>query len=427
MRKHSKKKSSRASGGFERLPTSSSNEFYSTSPNEKPLDDRSGISDSKRVRGTHRHQLVGGRPVEKIDPREKVALAAILKSFIMVLLLVITLFMLRQGIKLYEDSIWLDHKGDPEKSPVLQEIVMTGDFDIQNKDSREQFAHRIELWKEADRLVRSADVLLHRNIYDQAIEQCQDALRKDPSHRGALERLGRLYYSKKDYVEAANAYIRLLSVDPSEKAVQKRLIASLDALGDHKAVIFMTEWYLSENLFDVDIQRYQAHSFYAQENLEEAVIAYDRVLLEVPSDLLVLERQAIACMQTQQYEKALVSFTKLSEKNYRNPVYYKQIVLCNAKLDYAREAVLALGRAVELFGESLVMGWIQDPQLDPIRQDRSFQAFTDRIGGKAFRFQLEKMAGDIEEKEKESENMEPKLAIPSSEFKDNDLLKKNEE
>lgn len=427
MRKHSKKSSSRASGGFERLPSSSSNDFYSASPSEKPLDDESGISDSKRVRGTGRHQSTGGRPVEKIDPREKVALVAILKSGIMVLLLVIALILLRQGIKLYEDSVWLDHKGVPEKSPVLQEIVMTGDFDIQNKDSREQFAQRIELWKEADRLVHSADILLHRNIYDQAIEQCQDALRKDPSHRGALERLGRLYYSKKDYVEAANAYIRLLSVDPSEKAVQKRLIASLDALDDHKAVVFMTEWYLGENLFDVEIKRYQAHSFYALENFEEAVIAYDRVLLEWPNDMLVLERQAAASMQTRQYEKALVSFSKLGEKNYRNPVYYKQIVLCNVKLDHAREAVLALGRAVELFGASLVMGWIQDPQLDPIRQDRSFQAFTDRIGGKEFRWQLEQMASETEEKEDASANMEPKLAIPSSEFQDNHLLEKNEE
>ena len=161
--------------------------------------------------------------------------------------------------------------------------------------------------------MRSADVLLQRNIYDEAIKQCQDALRRDPFHHGALERLGRLYYAKGDHVEAVNAYIRLLSVDPSQKKTQKRLIDALDALGDYGAVRYMAEWYLEQHMFDADIQLYLANALYAQESFEEAAKAYDRVLRESPMDVQVMERQADAYMQVQQYEKALVPLSKLRE------------------------------------------------------------------------------------------------------------------
>lgn len=423
MRKKSRKNSSaRSSGGFDRI-TSSQTDFYSATPSEKPLNDDSSISSSKQVRKTNRHQTAAGRRADKMDPREKMALLAILKSVVMVLLLLIAFFLLWKGIGLYEESVWLDHADVPEKSPVLQEVILTDDFDILNQDSREQFAARIEGWKEADRLVRSADVLLHRNIYDQAIDQCQDALRKDPSHRGALERLGRLYYAKKDYVEAVNAYIRLLSVDPSQKKVQVQLIQALDAFGDYKAVKYMTEWYLDVNIYNVDVQRYLANALYAQESFEDAVGAYDRVLLELPDDVLALERHAGACMQVQKYEKALVSLSRLREKHYRNPTYYKQIIICNAQLDRSRDAVLTLGRAAELFGAPMVMGWIQDPKLDRIREDRGFQAFTDRVGGEEFRRQLEHMAQNMERRDEDKADAGLRLEMPTSEFRDEELLK----
>lgn len=359
-----------------------------------------------------------------MDPREKMALMAILKSVIMILLLVIAFFMLRKGISLYEESIWLEH-ADTEKSPVLQEVAMVEDFNIQDQDAREQFVKRIQKWKDADRLVRSADALLQRNIYDQAIEQCQNALRQDPAHSGALERLGRLYYAKKDYVEAVNSYIRLLSVDPSREDVKKSLIQALDAFGDHEAVQSMAEWYLDENLNDADIQRYLANALYDQGNFAEAAEVYGRVLRDAPKDIQALERQASTYMQIGQYAKALVALNKLRENNYRNQAYYKQIAICNAQLQLSQETVQTLGRAAQLFGEKIVMGWMQDPLLDPVREDRNFQAFTDRIGGEEFRQWLEKMAQNIDAAQSPKPEIGPKLEMPSGsmDLKENELLK----
>ena len=398
---------------------SSNSDFYSVSPEERPLNDDPRASDARRVRKTGRHQAAEGRRKETADPREKMVLVSILKLAVLLLLLLIVFFMLWKGIGLYEESIFLEHESAPVKSAVLQEVVPLETFDLQDQDARDQFGARIERWKEADRLVRSADALLRHNIYDQAIEQCRDALRKDSSHRGALERLGVLYYAKGNYTEAVNAYVHLLGVDPSEEKIQKLLIQSLDALNDYRAVQYMAEWYLDQNMHDTEIQRYLADALYAQEEFEAAIEAYGRVLRSAPNDFKAMELQAAAYMQIQQYEKALVALEKVREHDHGNPDHYKRIVICNAQLQRGRETVQALGRAAHLFGEKIIIGWIQDPQLDPVREDRAFQAFVDRVGGEEFRQWLEKVADTIDSGGQKP-IVGPKLEMPSSETQKNE-------
>ncbi len=419
-KKHKKQRTERSIGGFPHI--SSNSDFYSASSSERPLSDHDAPSDSHSVRETDRHQAALRRP-EKMDPREKLALMAILKSAVLILSLVVAFFLLRKGIGIYEENVWLDHAAAPEKSPLLQEVDLAEDFDIQDQDSREQFAERIELWKEAERLMRSADALLQRNIYDQAIEQCQNALRLDPAHIGALDRLARLYYTKGNYVEAINAYIRLLSVDPSRKKVQKGLIEALDAFGDHDAVKSMAEWYLEANTYDVDVQRYLANALYAREDFVAAAEAYGKVLREFPRDVQTLEKQVDAYLQVQQYEKALVPLNTLLENNFRNPVYHKKTAICQAQLQQGYETVQTLGRAAQVFGAQMLMGFIQDPQFDPVREDRAFQAFVDRVGGKEFRQGIEEMARRAEVSEEERTGIDPLLEMPASEGQDEALLK----
>jgi len=424
-KKQRKSGPSRNVGGTDHLSTPS--DFYSATPSERPLHDDRRSADARDVRKTGRHQKGMGKRKEQVDLREKAALVAILRSTVMILLLLIAFFVLWKGTGLYEESriaADIEESSIQKQTPVMQAVELIEDFDIQDQDARRIFAERIESWKEADRLVRSADALLLRNIYDQAIAQCQDALEADPSHRGALERLGQLYYAKKNYAAAVNVYIRLMSVDPSHKEIQKKLIQALDAYGDNKAVAYMAEWYFDQNTYDADVQRHLANSLYDQEKFEEAVAAYSRVLRDSPEDTLAMERLAAAYMQITEYEKALDLLETLRRKNYRNPVYYKQIVICNAQMERGKETVDALGRAAQLFGEQMVLGLIQDPQLDPVREDPAFQGFADRIGGEEFRLWLEKMAKGIKVgKQDLPEAQALRLDVPDLGRDDAELLK----
>ena len=419
-RKKQTNSTSKASGSYDHLGDQS--DFYTGGvPTEQPLYQDRHHSSNTRVRKTGRHQAVAGRRKEAVDIRERMALLAILKTGVMIILLVIAFFLLKQGISIYEESLFVKTQGEEMVSPVLREIQSVEEFNIDDQDSREMFAERIEVWKEASRLVRSAEGLLKRDNLDLAIERCQDALRVDPSHMGALEHLGVLYYQKGMNVEAINSYIRLLSVDPTRKDLQEKLIQALDAHEDPNAVAYMSRWYLEQNEYNENVQRFLANALYRNEEYAEAASAYSRVLKDDSTDLESLEQQAKAYMFLEEYENALESLGVLRERNYREQSYYRQIAICNAQLGHGLETVQTLGKAAHLFGQNIVMGWVQDPQLDPVREDRTFQAFADRVGGEEFRKWLEKVAKTMDGEEKK--DIAPQLSLPKNGAFDQELLK----
>lgn len=417
-----KKKHSNGGAGHDHIGAES--DFYSAgSPSEQPLYQERHETSMRHVRKTARHQAVQGRRKEGVDPREKMALVAILKSMILVLLLVIAFFLLWKGINIYEQSVFLKNQEKFEASPVLQKMELVEDFKIEDRESRELFAERVEIWKETARLVNSSDALVKRSNYDLAIERCQQALKLNPAHMGALERLGELYFMKGMNVEAINSYIRLLSVDPSRDDLKIELIKVLDAHEDANAVVFMGRWYLEENEYSEDVGRSLANALFTQEEYEQAIEAYERVMIYNPKDVGSLEKMADAYMFLDDYQSALNTLERLREQNYRDQQYYHKIAVCYAQLEMGLETVQTLGKAAHLFGQPVVVGWVQDPRLDPVREDRTFQAFADRVGGEEFRKWLEKVANSMDG-EKEA-GVEPQLTLPKNEGLQADLLQPN--
>jgi tetratricopeptide (TPR) repeat protein len=144
------------------------------------------------------------------------------------------------------------------------------------------------------------------------------------------------------------------------------------------------------------------------------------VLKDAPSDVAAREKLSQSYIYLEQWELALESLEKLREQNYRDPVYYHDMAICHAQLGHSQETVQTLGKAAHLFGQNVVMGWVQDPQLDPIREDRTFQAFAERIGGEEFRKWLEKVAQSMEAEERQ--DVTPQLKLPSQGSLDQELL-----
>lgn len=369
----------------------SSSGFYSGGRTEAPLYDfgakSSGVESSNN---TSRHQPLDSGRKQTEDPREKRALVAILKGIITIMLLGISFFVLRKGISLYETHLQIVRDEQILKSTqTLDVAVAIDDLDFKTIASRAQFVDRISDWREADRLVRSADVLLLRDIRGPAIVRCKEALILDPTHIGALQKLADLYFQEEQFAEAVNIDLRLLSIDPSQAAVQEKLVKALDALGDSEAVMYMAAWYQDQNLYNDDMQRYLANAYYVRGEFSEALEAYTTLLSKSPKDKQGLERQADSYMKLEQYKQALVPLEMLRKSNFRGKNYYKQTSICNAQLNDPQTTVQVLSRAAHLFDQNLIIEWIQDPQFDVIRSDRVFQSFTDRVGGAEFRQWLE--------------------------------------
>ncbi len=419
MRKKKKRSQSPGSSGFDQLPANT--DFYAGAPSEQPLYQEQRETDAGRVRKTARHQAVAGRREETVDPREKMALIAILRAVITILALLIAFFMLWKGIKIYEESVWMEKQGVPEVAPVMQDVLLTDDLDINADDPAISFESRVETWKETERLVRSVGDLLLRDNINQAIKRCNQALKLDPAHIGALKYLGQLYFEQEMYLEAVNTYIRLVSVDPSRGEFQLALMKALDAYNDPEATVHVAKWYQEQHAYDADVQRYIANAYYRIENYTEAVAALERVLKDTPRDVEMLEKLAVSYMHLEDYENALSALERQVAISYRDPLCYRRMAICNAQLGNTAQVVQIFGKSAHLFGADTVGMWIQDPLMDPIRLDHEFKLFADSVMTEEYRKYLEQMARSMEQKS--DERILPQLEMSETEAIDAELLK----
>ena len=415
-----KKQSSKhyKSGNIDNLPES--NDFYTGAPTERPLYQVRREADRMRVRKTGRHQAVRGRRKEATDLREKMALVAILKAGILLMVLVICFFALWKGIGIYEEKLFDERQPAVEVSQVLTHLQGAASADA-STTAEVSFAERVEMWKKAERLVGTVDNLLLRGNVEQAIQRCNEALEVDPTHMETLKRLGSIYFDQGMYVEAINTYIRLLSVEPSDPGLQIELLKALNAYGDSEAMIAVALWYNEQNSFNTLVHHYLANAYFAQENYPEAIKAYERVLVDEPEDIESLNNLSIAYMQQEEYKKAVDTLDTLSIVDLRNPDCYKRMSFCYAQLGKEESVVQTLGKSAHLFGPNVVAQWIQDKKLDPVRMERSFQIFADSVVTEEYRKYLERMAKTMEQSDEPE--IDPQLELPKNEIVEPELLR----
>jgi len=102
---------------------------------------------------------------------------------------------------------------------------------------------------------------------------------------------------------------------------------------------------------------------------------------------------------------------------------FGQLAVCYAQLQQVNDAVNIMARAAEVFGDHIVIGWLKDPAMDVVREERIFQAFTDRVADEETRKWLEQMARKI--KKEESEKTKAETGVSSISKGDEALQKKD--
>ena len=379
-------------------------DFYKASPSEKPLVGQPADESQAKhsAQSTLRHQHAGRFRKKENDIRDKKALEAILRFVALGLLLLIILVMLMKGIGLYEKRMVLnnENKIKAKKGSSDNDLALVNTFNLSKEIDLEKFTQRVKDWEKVEQIMRSANALSDQNIYDKAIEEYQTVLTIIPSHMKALERLGDLYtqQKEKDYTKAINIYQHLLNIAPGQVEVQKKLIEALSHTKNTAATIFMSTHYLKTHLYDSDIQRFLANSYYANGDYAQAIKAYKRILLNDTENKEVLESISISYIQLNKFSLALYYLKQLIENFSSNEAYYLQISLCHAQLKDGKKTVQTLSRAAQIFDRTLVVGWVKDPLFDPVRNDRNFTMFIDRIAGIETRKQMESLVAKPDRK-----------------------------
>jgi len=381
-------------------------DFYKANPAENSLtgEKRDNTPLHRNAPTTMRHKDVKKVKKQTIDIRDKKALEAILRFSVLALLLLIILVLLMKGIGLYEKQMVLDNEKkirELEKSS-NENIAFSHDFNLSKDIDVKTFIQHVKDREKGEQILLSAKALTRENIFDKAIVQYQAVLKIIPSHMIALEQLGDLYTQQEssDYIKAINIYQHLLDITPKNTKIKEKLIKALSHTDKTAATIFMSKQYLDSHLYNPDIQEILANAYYTDAKYKDAITAYKRILQADPENRSALEFISAAHVQLKEFNHALTYLNKLIKRFSRNETYYLQISLCHAQIKNGKESVQTLSRAAQIFDKTLVLRWIQDPLFDPIRNDRDFTMFVDRIAGIETRKKMETLVGNPNRKSK---------------------------
>lgn len=252
----------------------------------------------------------------------------------------------------------------------------------------EPLAVRLESWELAERYLRSADALIRRGIDLEAARRLRQVLTAAPENRIAMRKLLEIFMNSGQYDQALPLCIRLLEQDSSQRDVKMHLLSALYQTDRFEDAVRLSERMLKHTPGDLDVLMLAAQSSRAAGNSERALEHYAGILQHNPQHPGALQGSGEILLEQERFEEALPFYTELLREEPTEEIYYA-LALCYAQLEEAGKAVIRMGQAASLFGESAVGPWLGQPVFNPIRETVDFRAFADRIIGMESRKAIE--------------------------------------
>ena len=383
--------------------------FYEAPKNSHMASKDSG-RDRKKTSSIDRANANNGSLSNK--KRDISALIYILRLLIILILLVVGFFLTVQGIRLYQERLLVER---PQKIPsaVMSEVPLMDSTAFTSEESLDFFKNQCVQWQDEETNLRAARELIKREYLDKALQRCNYVLSLNPSNREALELIADLYTRIDRQVEAINAYVRLLNLDYKQIAVQEKLIESLYFHEDYQAVVHLSGWYYEKAMFNERVHYLLFHSYKKLDRMDEALEIANRILKASPDFQEIALNRIEILMALKRFNETIAEFDRLQAKRYRDPIFYRNHAACFAQLGQIKDAVEVLGKAVNIFGRSEVLSWLQSPDYDKIRNDAYFTTFSVRVGGEKVSNQIKALADRQEDQAQGGESYLIKRNIES--------------
>lgn len=235
-------------------------------------------------------------------------------------------------------------------------------------------------WEMADRHLRAAEALDRRGIDKEAVERLQQALRVTPDSSATQALLLEIYMRSDSYAEAVPLCINLLDQDARNWAVKMSLLKALQETGQMDIGLLLSDQMLVSQPDNLTLLEFSAYANASQGNREKALEIYDYILQRDAGHLLALEGSAYIYQWQGEWQKALPYYMELVRKDPK-PERYHAVAKCYAQQNEGSKAVIFLGQAASLYGESTVSSWLSEADFDSVRESADFRAFTDRVVG----------------------------------------------
>ncbi|MEC8753492.1 MAG: CDC27 family protein [Verrucomicrobiota bacterium] len=355
--------------------------FYNTSKDDVLIESQEILSNNEKVSTIDKKRKdTNGFSNPK---RDVSALYLILRSIIFILVLIIGAYFFNQGIAIYKEKINLEFKKQQTLSPILKEVKLIDSVNFENLiDKNSFFEKQVSNWKLSERNLIAAKDLESRGNINEAIRLCHKSLNNNPANLDTLVFLIDLYERDKSYIEAINTIFRVLSVENDNPVLLEKLVSLLYQIEDFSSVIFVSEFYNENYIFNYNVNLLRANSFSNIKDFKNAITLYKRLAIIEPNDLNPINAQINIHFLQKNYSEALPLLNSNYEKFHRDEKFYYNYALCNAELGDINKVCEILSKANKIFGPFTVKDWLNNPVYSKFGENRIFKIFNKRIDKK---------------------------------------------
>jgi len=264
----------------------------------------------------------------------------------------------------------------------------------------EQIGKRLNRWIEAERHMRAAEMRERDGMDEQAAERLGQALRSAPDHRSAQQLLMEIHMRSGNYAEVVPLCIRLLDQDSRQWGVKMNLIQALQRLDQPEACLVLADQMLEKEPNNLELLEVAALAQRVAGNGEEALVLFDRILQNDGRHAVALADSGAIYREREDWENALPYYLELV-RTHPDVEHYHNLVCCYARMEEAGKAVIFMGQAASLYGESEVAVWLQRDveAFSAILETVEYRSFADRVVGVELRKAIENInRRDVEKK-----------------------------
>ncbi len=254
----------------------------------------------------------------------------------------------------------------------------------------ELIGKRLNRWGEAERHMRAAEMRERDGMDEQATERLGQALRSAPDHRSAQKLLMDIYMRSGNYAEAVPLCIRLLDQDSQQRGVKINLLRALQELAQTEACLILADQMLEKEPNNLDVLEVAAFAQRVSGNDEETLALFARILQNDRHHSVALAGSGAIHQERGEWEKAISHYQELLKKD-PDIEHYHNLVRCYARMEEAGKAIIFMGQAASLYGESAVAVWLKRDleAFDSILETVEYRSFADRVVGVEARIAIE--------------------------------------
>lgn len=371
------------------------NSFYARQSSEAPLDEPAGGSVGGSVHRTSRHT-----PVRRRENSNRASQKEVTVLLLKVFLIPVVLGVGFVGLKLITSYLEEPSEKDRESweanskqmergaqgagTPAAQTAGLSGD------GRAEELGPFLNRMAQADRLLRSAEALEERGMNEKAIARFQEVLRVAPENFSAQKQLLEVYLQMGNDVQAVPLCLRLLEQDGMNPELQKNLLTALNESDRTESSLLLAKRILEREPENADVMEIAAYAHAAKGDNDKALELYKKILQRDPDRLLALEGAGTIYDWQNQPQQALPYYMQLVRLDPQ-PRYYNALARSYARQDESGKAVIFMGQAAGLYGESAVIPWLSDSDFDAIRETIDFRSFADQVAGVKTRARLKQL------------------------------------